>query len=280
MNELVRYIVLSTGCLSILYSFYRLFMANNTTLKSLRWYLLLSLIISLLMPFNRQPFFDLTIPSSINVIDNSIITNSEQSKPVNSSVTVPSQTATPVNSPIRFVAIAFILYGVITCFFLCRLAWQFYLIWTCYRKGEKERRGTFTIVWNDRHKQPFSFFNLLFLNRVYIKEEQQEQIIAHEKGHMLQYHSIDIVLVELVVALTWFNPIVWLFRNSVQLVHEYLADAGVLETGIDKLQYQALLLNQVAETELVTLYSGFNQSSINKRFIMMRKKPSPSGKQV
>jgi hypothetical protein len=246
-------------------------MANNTTLKSLRWYLLLSLIISLLIPFNRQPFFDLTIPSSINILDNSTINNTVQNKSVNGAVTVPSQTAAPVSSPIRFVDIAFLLYGVITCFFLFRLAGQFWLIWTCYRKGEKEKRSTFIIVWNNRHKKPFSFFNLLFLNRAYVTEEQQEQIIAHEKVHMLQYHSIDIILAELVAAITWFNPIVWLFRNSVQLVHEYLADAGVLETGVDKLQYQALLLNQVAETELVTLYSGFNQSSINKRFIMMRK---------
>jgi hypothetical protein len=109
------------------------------------------------------------------------------------------------------------------------------------------------------------------LNRAYVTDEQQEQIIAHEKVHILQYHSIDILLAEFVAAITWFNPVVWLFRNSVQLVHEYLADAGVLESGVDKLQYQALLLNQVAETELITLYSGFNQSSINKRFIMMRK---------
>jgi beta-lactamase regulating signal transducer with metallopeptidase domain len=254
-------------------------MANKATLKSLRWYLLLTLILSLLIPFNRHSFFDLTIPSSLINIDNSTTTNTVQSKPVNDAVTVPSQTAAPRHSPIHVVDIAFILYGVITCFFLFRLTSQFYLIWTCYRKADKEKRGTFTIVWNDRHKQPFSFFNLLFLNRAYVAEEQQEQIIAHEKIHMLQYHSIDIILVELVVAISWFNPVVWLFRNSVQLVHEYLADAGVLESGIDKLQYQALLLNQVAETELVTLYSGFNQSSINKRFIMMRKNhPHPASR--
>ncbi|OQP66503.1 hypothetical protein A3860_13540 [Niastella vici] len=270
MNELVRYIVLSTGCLSILYLFYRLFLANKTTLQSLRWYLLFSLLISLLIPFNRYSFFTFNIAKSTSRVNN-VVTNTFTGTDASGNTATPA-TKVPARerSAIPVLSIVGMLYCIITGYFLVRLVRQFYLIWTCYRSSEKEKKGAYTIVWNGQHKKPFSFFRLLFLNRSFVTPEQQEQITAHEKVHMLQYHSFDIILVEIVTAITWFNPVVWLFRNTVQLVHEYLADAGVLDSGINKLQYQALLLNQIAETELVTIYSGFNQSSINKRFIMMQ----------
>jgi beta-lactamase regulating signal transducer with metallopeptidase domain len=251
-----------------MYLFYGLFIANKTTLKAHRWYLLLTLGISLLAPLNRQNFFNLEVPAAVSIINNNTTTPTVQE---NAPVPVVAHAAASENTSLSFVAILFILYGIVTCFFLFRLTRQFYLIWSCYRKSHKERKDGFTIVWNDRHKKPFSFFNLLFLNRASLKENEPAQVIAHEKVHIHQYHSIDMLLVELVAAFTWFNPVVWLLRRSVQLVHEYLADAGVIDSGIDKWQYQALLLNQVAETELVTLYSGFTQSSIHKRFIMMQK---------
>jgi gliding motility-associated protein GldM len=69
----------------------------------------------------------------------------------------------------------------------------------------------------------------------------------------------------------WFNPLIWMMRNSMQLVHEYLADEGALSTGIDKLKYQALLINQVTEERLICLSSSFNHSLIKKRMIMMTK---------
>lgn len=267
MNELVRYIVLSTGCLSILYLFYSIFLANKATMQSLRWYLLFSLLISLLIPFNRYSFFNINIATSTSRVDN-VTTATTPASDASGNIITPATKA--ARSQIPFLSVVCILYSVITGYFLLRLGRQFYLIWACYRRSQKEKRGTYTIVWNEQHKKPFSFFKFLFLNRAYVTPAQQSPITAHEKVHMFQYHSVDIILVELVTAITWFNPVVWLFRNSVQLVHEYLADAGVLDSGMDKLQYQALLLNQIAEAELVTLYSGFNQSSINKRFIMMQ----------
>jgi hypothetical protein len=69
----------------------------------------------------------------------------------------------------------------------------------------------------------------------------------------------------------WFNPLIWMMRSSIQLVHEYLADEGALSTGIDRLRYQALLVNQAAEERLICLSSSFNHSLIKKRMIMMTK---------
>jgi N-acetylmuramoyl-L-alanine amidase len=78
----------------------------------------------------------------------------------------------------------------------------------------------------------------------------------------------------------WFNPLVWMMKKSVQLVHEYLADEGVLNTGTDKLRYQALLINQVAEERLICLSSSFNHSLIKKRMIMMTKSKFNKGSKL
>jgi hypothetical protein len=69
----------------------------------------------------------------------------------------------------------------------------------------------------------------------------------------------------------WFNPFVWMIKNSIQLVHEYLADEGALKTGINRFRYQALLINQIAEESLIALSSSFNNSLIKKRIKMMTK---------
>jgi len=69
----------------------------------------------------------------------------------------------------------------------------------------------------------------------------------------------------------WFNPLIWMMKNSMQLVHEYLADEGALGTEIDRLRYQALLINQITEESLICLSSNFNHSLIKKRMKMMTK---------
>jgi hypothetical protein len=105
-------------------------------------------------------------------------------------------------------------------------------------------------------------------------------IIKHESVHASQYHSVDLIIVELLSAVMWFNPLIWMIKRSVQSVHEYLADEGVLNAGTDKLRYQALLINQVAEESLICLSSGFNNSLIKKRMIMMNKIKSNAGSKL
>jgi hypothetical protein len=94
-------------------------------------------------------------------------------------------------------------------------------------------------------------------------------MILHEKIHVSQFHSLDLLVMELLTAVMWFNPLIWMMKNSVQLVHEYLADEGALKSGIDPLRYRLLLLNQVTEEKLICLSSNFNYSLIKKRIAMM-----------
>jgi hypothetical protein len=122
--------------------------------------------------------------------------------------------------------------------------------------------------------ESFSFFNLVFLNISDKSSEEIEKIIFHERIHVRQLHTVDVLITELCAMLLWFNPVVWLIKSSLTRIHEYQADEGVLKSGFDRLQYQALLINQAAGDGSFILSSNFNHSLIKKRLIMMTKSKS------
>jgi len=162
-------------------------------------------------------------------------------------------------------------YFIISFLLMARIALQIIILIFQYLKSNKEKLGNYIIIYNKQFKNTFSFFNWIFINTEFSSKDDMDQIISHEKIHASQYHSFDLILMELLAAVMWFNPLVWMMRNTIQLVHEYLADEGALSTGIDKLRYQALLINQVTEERLICLSSSFNHSLIKKRMIMMTK---------
>ncbi len=146
---------------------------------------------------------------------------------------------------------------------------QLIRIFYLYSVSVKVRTGSLIVLRNSRIQTPFSFFNLVFIPEALTDSAEKESIIIHESIHASQYHSFDNLLIELLAAVMWFNPFVWMIRRSMHLVHEYLADEGTLGAGIDRFRYQALLINQVAEERLICLSSDFNSKLLKKRMIMM-----------
>ena len=115
---------------------------------------------------------------------------------------------------------------------------------------------------------PFSWMRTIVLSRIDY-EERNPSIIAHERGHILLHHSWDIVFVEVLTALQWFNPVVWLLRRDLQTIHEYEADASVLSSGSDVSQYIQLLMRKATGTKACILANGINNSTTKKRINMM-----------
>ena len=118
-------------------------------------------------------------------------------------------------------------------------------------------------------KVRFPFFRWIFIPKDIEDRDEMESIIIHESVHVTQHHSADNLLIGFTAALMWFNPLVWMMKKSFHLIHEYLADEGTIGSGIDRLRYQAFLINHVAEERVHPGSSGFNQSLIKKRMIMM-----------
>ena len=120
---------------------------------------------------------------------------------------------------------------------------------------------------------PFSFNNSIYINKELHTEAELQEIIRHEFVHVKQKHSIDILLAEILCTVLWFNPIAWLMRKAIRQNLEFIADHQVLEEGLDKRQYQYLLLKVVGNNQY-SIAPKFNFSSLKNRIAMMNKMKS------
>ena len=117
---------------------------------------------------------------------------------------------------------------------------------------------------------PFSFGNSIFINVDQHTPEELQEIIRHEMVHVKQKHSIDILWSELFCIVNWFNPFAWLIRKAIRQNLEFIADNNVLNNGIDRKQYQYLLLKVIGNNQF-SIAQHFNFSSLKKRIAMMNK---------
>ena len=120
----------------------------------------------------------------------------------------------------------------------------------------------------------FSFFNLIFIPIGLSSGNEYKQVVCHEFAHVRQFHSLDILLFQLIKILQWFNPFVYLMETMLKETHEYQADEAVLKQGSNAGQYRLLLLSQVFGIK-PGLFSFFNHSVIKNRLTMMTKQKSP-----
>jgi len=119
---------------------------------------------------------------------------------------------------------------------------------------------------------PFSFFHWIFIHPTSHTEDELSEILTHEQTHANQWHSIDVLVSEIVCILCWFNPFAWLMKREIRTNLEYLADNRVLETGHDSKAYQYHLLGLSHHKAAATIYNSFNVLPLKKRIKMMNKK--------
>ena len=120
---------------------------------------------------------------------------------------------------------------------------------------------------------PFSFGKSVFINSNLHTEEELREIVRHEFVHVRQNHTIDIIWAELLCIINWYNPFVWLLKRAIRQNLEFIADNKVVENGIDKKQYQYLLLKVIGNNQY-SIATKFNFSSLKKRIAMMNKTKS------
>ena len=121
---------------------------------------------------------------------------------------------------------------------------------------------------------PFSFFRWIFVQPDRHSEGELEEILAHEQAHVRQWHSLDVVVSELLCCLFWFNPAVWLAKRCVRQNLEFLADRAVVHSGFDRKNYQYHLLRLSYGVNIGQIVNNFNVSPLKKRIMMMNKKKS------
>ncbi len=133
--------------------------------------------------------------------------------------------------------------------------------------------GTIVCVTSNADVAPFSWMRYIVMNRGDY-EAQDAAILAHERGHIRLHHSYDVVLVDLLTALQWFNPAMWMLRQDLRAIHEYEADGAVLSQGINARQYQYLLISKATGIGGYSIANGISHSTLKNRITMMLHKKS------
>ena len=133
--------------------------------------------------------------------------------------------------------------------------------------------GTVICVTGNTALSPFSWMHYIVMNRSDY-EAHDAAILAHERGHIRLRHSWDLLFVDLLTALQWFNPAMWMLRSDLRAIHEYEADGEVLSLGINARQYQYLLISKAAGIGGYSLANGISHSTLKNRINMMLHKKS------
>ena len=150
-------------------------------------------------------------------------------------------------------------------------------VWQLIRRSERypQPDGTTICVTADAAVAPFSWMHYIVMNRGDY-EAHDAAILAHERGHVRLRHSLDVVLVDLLTALQWFNPAMWMLRQDLRAIHEYEADGEVLSQGINARQYQYLLISKAASIGGYSIANGISHSTLKNRIHMMTNRKSKS----
>ncbi|MBO7141240.1 MAG: TonB family protein [Prevotella sp.] len=147
-------------------------------------------------------------------------------------------------------------------------------VWLLIRRCERHPLADGTVVCvADRDLSPFSWMHFIVLSRNDY-ETGEVSILAHERGHISQRHSLDLLLVDTLTALQWFNPAMWMLRQDLRAIHEYEADAAVLSQGINMRQYQYLLIQKAVSRCGYSVANGISHSTLKNRINMMLNKKS------
>jgi TonB family protein len=260
MESLLIYLVRSFLCLGALYLVWFLFMSKDTFFAVNRYYLLSSILFSIFLPI-----FDFSSVTSFGKVSTRIILDVITIKP--------EEIQNVYSSNLSVFQVLAVIYLTGSVIFFIRFLIQIFQIILLIRKYGISKNEGMKIVFTDSNYAPFSFFNLIFLNSKFSDEDLQK-IVTHEKIHISQMHSIDLILLEVLTIIQWFNPFTWLYRRSVKSIHEYLADEGVILKGFNKLDYQELLLSLSLGIQVNDLTNNIHKSIIKRRFLMMLQEKS------
>ncbi|GAB3549514.1 M56 family metallopeptidase [Spirosoma fluminis] len=244
--------------LLLFYSCYWLLLRRTTFFALNRAYLLLSVVLSLLLPWIDLP------------------DHAAESLPIGT-LTLPAfdvdQTATRRTDDVTTAQWLWLLYGLGVSVMLLRLIVNLVAVLRLVKKGRREAYRHYTLVCLPSDSTPsFSFGHYLVLNQS-DAGSQPETLIRHEEAHIRQRHTCDVLFIELVRAGLWFNPVLWLYKRSLQEVHEFLADRAVLKTPQPDYARQlvAYALN-VPSTALTTPFASV--STLKQRIVMLQKPQS------
>ncbi|MDP4114412.1 MAG: M56 family metallopeptidase, partial [Bacillota bacterium] len=261
--------------LSLLYIAYRLLMHRETFFKLNRTVLLLAVLYSMTIPFLYSPKL-LTVQPELKPVFQHVNISEEPIQVLDEPVTVP-QSPQPilVRETIRPVALSAsaiftIVYLTGVFISLVLLVYSINRVLLLFRKARQTDLNGIRLMVVAEDIPTFSFGrNILISQHDY--ENNSEAIITHEQSHIRLGHFYDLMLMELVKIIFWFNPLVYRLMRDLKEIHEFQADDQALNSGIDATKYQLLIIQKSVGQQRFALANSFNHCQIKNRIVMMNK---------
>jgi len=283
---MIIYLIKSTLLLGVLFVLYKLLLENEKMHRFNRFFLLFALLFGLTAPLIS---FDIHPEQSIGGVEMQQIERvvNAPAEAVSKSVeplVAPKQKAlnkTPATTkepdwPIGVLEILLGLYVLITYLLLIRFAGGLLDIRNKIKAGSHEAAGPATLVLLDESVIPQSFFKYIFLERESFESgEIEPEILDHELTHVRQLHSLDVLLVEFLKVIFWFNPFLYFYKHAIKLNHEFIADESVVSKVSSPSDYQKMLIQVTPGNKPMSITSSINFSLTKKRIRMMFRSYSP-----
>lgn len=255
------YLVVSAFSLALMLVVYRLTLSRTTFHGFNRVVLLCSLALAAIVPFVHFQTLSSKAAAPISYMMNEIMVYAD----------APAQIApAQADSSINWASVLTLVYlaGVIICMFRVAIGVLSSEI-LCHRRSRTLSDGSHLVI-TDRNYAPFSWRKYIVISRKDY-EANGSMIITHEQAHVRHHHSFDLILAQLFCAFQWFNPAAWMLKRSLMEVHEFEADASVLEHGFDERRYQICLVRAALQGSFATTTNNFANCSTKKRIVMMNR---------
>ena len=269
--EFFIYLIKVNIAIILMYGFYGLLVRDDTFFRWKRFFLLSMPVIALLFPLVNSSWFlnHGTLSASGNIIFPSYYLNEVI-------ITVNSKQSAGHFSFADYLPIFLRgIYWIGVTITLIRILIQIVSVFFLLIKTEKTQIDGQTIYRKDGLQTPFSFFRFIVLDPQKYPAHELQEIIRHEGTHVRQWHSLDVMLAEIMTAFCWFNPFIWLTKREIRMNLEYLADRSVIDSGLGKEQYQFHLMRLTYHKAAAKITNNFNVSPLKKRIFMMNKKETP-----
>ncbi len=246
-------VILTSG---VMFLYYKLFLKDKTFHHYNRFYLLATVLISLLMPLLKVRYFTLEVNIDMYLLINRLQNLSSTNN---------------LNDDFNYFKIGAVLTGLVAVLFLTKLIFGLVKIQLFKKTFSKENFEGISFYQTDLAEAPFSFFkNLFWKNSIAIQSDLGRQILKHEMVHIEQKHSWDKIFLEIITSLFWFNPFFHLIKKEIHLIHEYLADNKAIKNSDTKAFAQMLLASHFSGKQLPATSPFFN-SNLKKRLTMLKK---------
>lgn len=261
---MMLYVIKAAITLALLYSCFFIFLSKETFHRFNRCMLVGIMLVSLFMPmFHFTTSHPTTLNEEVYIVQNYI----EHDTPP---IIVTAQQAQGITwiQALTWIYLA----GVVLMLILTLVQATSLIRFMCSGVRHTDTQGN-TVILHNNDVPPFSIFRYIVMS-VKDYESSRQYILTHEQEHIRLGHTYDLLLLQGMKTLMWFNPFIWFLSRDLKAVHEYEADQAVINQGIDAKSYQQLLVMKVVGNRLQPFTNNLNHGSLKKRIVMMYQKPS------